>query len=74
MNRDYEPGRVEQVLRELEELRDAKGDPELEAVKAAILLEDSLGITLTDDDIDPSLLADPSSVAQLVARRRGGQS
>ena len=74
MNRDYESGRVEQVLRELEEVRDAKGDPELEAVKAAILLEDSLGITLTDDDIDPSLLADPASVAQLVARRQGGQS
>ena len=73
MNRDYELGRVEQVLRELEELRDATGDPELEAVKSAILLEDSLGITLTDDDIDPSLLADPSSVAQLVARRQGGQ-
>ncbi len=74
MSRDYESGRVEQVLFELEELRDPTGDPELEAVKAAILLEDSLGITLTDDDIDPSLLADPSSVAQLVARRRGGQS
>ena len=74
MSRDYESGRVEQVLRELEELRDPKGDPELEAVKAAILLEDSLGIALTDDDIDPSLLADPSSVAQLVARRQGGQS
>ena len=74
MSRDYEPGRVEQVLQELEELRDPTGDPELEAVKAAILLEDSLGITMTDDDIDPSLLAEPSSVAQLVARRQGGQS
>ena len=74
MNRDYESGRVEQVLRELEELRDPTGDPELEAVKAAILLEDSLGMTLTDGDIGPGLLGDPSAVAQLVARLQGGQS
>ena len=71
MNRDYEPGRVEQVLRELEELRDPDGDPELEAVKAAVLLEDTLDLTLADEDIDPRQLGNPASVAQLVERLRG---
>jgi hypothetical protein len=71
-----EPDRVEKVLRDLGELRegtgDVSGDPELEAVKIAILLEDSLGITLTEDEIDGALLGDPSSVTALLARRAGG--
>jgi hypothetical protein len=72
MNEGHPPELVEQVLRELEELRDPDGDPELEAVKAAVLLEDSLDVTLSDDDIDPQLLSDPDSVAALVERRREG--
>jgi hypothetical protein len=63
--------RVTEVLRELVDLRDPTGDPELEAVKAAILLEDSLGITLTDDDIGPALLGDHLMLAELVERRTG---
>jgi hypothetical protein len=58
-----------QVLREAEGLRDPGADPDLEAVRTAILLEDALGIVLTDDDITPDLLGDPASVADLVARQ-----
>ena len=74
MTGTFERGRVEQVLREAHELRDPDGDPELEAVKAAILLEDSLDISLTEDDIGPGLLGDPAQVADLVARRQRGPS
>lgn len=60
---------VAQVLDEAAALWDPDADPQLEAVRAAILLEDSLGIVLTDDDIDPGLLGDPSAMARLVERR-----
>lgn len=62
---------VEDLLRESRRLRDPDADPELEAVRTAILLEDVLGITLTDDEIDPALLFDARAVADLLARRGG---
>jgi hypothetical protein len=67
MNRDV----VEQVLGDYHALRRPGIDPELEAVRAAILLEDVFGIVLSDAEIDPALLADSSAVAALVARLRG---
>jgi len=67
VNRDI----IEQVLREYEALRQPDADPQLEAVRAAILLEDVFGVTLPDAAIDPAVLADPSAVATLVARLRG---
>ena len=67
MNRDL----VEQILRDYEALRRPDTDPELEAVRAAILLEDVFGIALSDAEIDPAVLADPSAVAALVARLTG---
>jgi len=67
-----EPDLVAQVLRDAERLRDPGVDPALEAVRTAILLEDSLGVVLTDDDIDPQALGDPDAVAALVERRRRG--
>ena len=63
------PDDVEQVLQEYAALRRPDTDPELEAVRTAILLEDTFGITLSDDEIDPAVLADPSAVAALVIRR-----
>jgi acyl carrier protein len=69
-----------QVLREWQGLRDADADadadaeadagvdPELEAVRLAILLEDVLGAVLRDDDIDLAVLSDPDAVLKLVAR------
>jgi hypothetical protein len=67
VNRDL----VEQVLRDFNALPSGDADPELEAVRAAILLEDAFEITLPDADIDLAVLADASTVAALVARRGG---
>jgi hypothetical protein len=67
VNRDI----VEQVLRDYGALRRPGTDPELEAVRAAILLEDVFGIALSDAEIDLAVVADPAAVAPLVARRRG---
>jgi len=61
-----DPDLVAHVLRDAEALREPDADPDLEAVRTAILLEDSLGIVLTDDDIDPEVLGDPAAVARLV--------
>ena len=63
MNRDV----VKQVLREHEALRRPDADPELEAVRAAILLEDVFGVTLPDIVIDPATFADPAAVAIVIA-------
>ncbi|GEM_PF-284705 len=60
---------IEQVLQEWQSLRQADADPELEAVRLAILIEDVLGITLSDDDIDLAVLSDPDAVENLLARR-----
>jgi len=60
-----DPDLVAQVLRDAEALREPDADPELEAIRTAILLEDSLGIVLTDDDIDPDVLGDPAALARL---------
>ncbi|HYA53725.1 MAG TPA: hypothetical protein VEG33_21455 [Streptosporangiaceae bacterium] len=67
MNEDI----VEQVLRDCGASRRPDGDPELEAVRLAILLEDAFGVVLSDAEIEPALLADTAAVAALVARCRG---
>jgi hypothetical protein len=67
MNRDI----VEQVLRDYAALRSPDTDPELEAVRIAILVEDVFDVVLSDTEIEPAVLADASSVAALVARLLG---
>ena len=67
MNRDI----VEQVLRDYEASRRSDADPELEAVRAAILIEDVFDVVLSDAEINPTLFADASAAAVLIARRRG---
>jgi holo-[acyl-carrier protein] synthase len=62
---------IDQVLQEWQALRDVEADPELEAVRLAILLEDVLGITLSDDEIDLALLLDPDAVSALLTRHTG---
>jgi hypothetical protein len=62
---------VEQVLHDYAALHRGDDDPELEAVRAAILIEDVFGVTLSDAEIDPAVLADASAVAALVARLQG---
>jgi hypothetical protein len=62
-----------QVFRDYEAVRcpDADADAGLEAVRAAILVEDVFGVVLSDAEIDPAVLADASAVTALVARLRG---
>jgi hypothetical protein len=67
VNRDI----VEQVLRDYNALSSGDVDPELAAVRIAVLLEDVFEITLPDADIDLAVLADASAAAALVARLRG---
>jgi hypothetical protein len=62
------PDLVAEALRDLARLRDPDGDPELEAVKAAIFLEDVFGITLTDAEIDPEALGSPAGLRSVVGR------
>jgi hypothetical protein len=63
---------VVRVLRDYDALRRPDTDPELEAVRAAIMLEDIFGIALSDSEIDSAVLADSSAVAALIARLQGG--
>ncbi len=65
------PGRLAQLRTELERVYDADADQALEALKIAVLLEDTLGIVLDDDDIERLRLAGPPSVASVVARHEG---
>jgi hypothetical protein len=62
---------VEQVLQDYAALRRPDTDPELEAVRRTILLEDVFDIVLPDAEIAPALLADASAVAALVGRLQG---
>lgn len=55
--------RTDQVLRELGRLPPLDADPYLAALRVAMALEDSLGMALTDEDLDdPTLLEDPASL------------
>ena len=69
MNRELR----EQVLQDYAALRRAGADPELEAVRAAILLEDVFGVTLPDGEIDAAVLAGPDAMAALLDRHLPGR-
>jgi hypothetical protein len=58
---------VEQVLRDHHALRSPDTDPELEAVRAAILVEDVFDVELSDAEIDAAVLGDARAVAALAA-------
>ncbi len=62
---------IEQALDEWRAMREPDTEPELEAVRLAILFEDILGVPLSDDDIDLAVLSDPDAVGNLLARRGG---
>jgi hypothetical protein len=62
---------VEQVLRDYHALRSPETDPELEAVRVAILVEDVFDVVLSDAEIDAAVLGDARAVAALVAVLRG---
>ena len=59
---------IEQALDEWRAMREPDTEPELEAVRLAILFEDILGVSLSDDDIDLAVLSDPDAVEKLRGR------
>jgi hypothetical protein len=62
---------VDQILLEYDSVRDPAGDPELEALKAAVFVEDVFGIVLSDDEIDPEQLGSSGAMRAFVIRRLG---
>lgn len=62
--------RVERLLQEWAALRDPDLDPDLEALRGAILLEDAFGVTFRDEELDLALLSDPDTLVDLLGRRR----
>ncbi|GAB4047239.1 holo-ACP synthase [Catellatospora paridis] len=65
-------GQVEQVLTEWSGMGEADADPELAALRLAILFEDSFDVTLTDDDIDLAVLSDPDAMVRVLGRALSG--
>lgn len=59
---------IDSILEDYMVSRDRSGDPELEAVSAALFLEETFGITLSDADIDLSVLGTHLGMRSLVAR------
>jgi hypothetical protein len=62
---------VDRILAEYDTLRTAVGDPELEALKAAVFIEDVFGVRLGDADIDPEQLCRADAMRALVLRKLG---
>lgn len=60
--------RVERALAEYARLRDPAGDRHLEAVKAAIFLEDVFDVVLREDEIDPDQLGTAEGMRAVLAR------
>ena len=60
------PVLADAALEDYARLRDPAGDPELEAVKAAIFLEDVFGVTLTDAQIAPDVIGSDAGMRSLV--------
>jgi len=64
-------GDVERALTEYLRLRDPKGDRRLEAVKAAIFLEDVFDVVLREEHIDPDLLGTAEGMRTALSRAGG---
>lgn len=60
---------VDRILRERSFLRHAADDPELQALRTAILIEDVFGVTLTDEQLGSELLDDAVALGDLLANR-----
>jgi serine O-acetyltransferase len=66
--RDGADEQVDRALAEYARLRDPAGDRQLEAVKAAIFLEDVFDVVLREDEIDPDRLGTPEGMRAVLAR------
>lgn len=63
---DISSERITQILNEVAFLGEASADPELEATKFAILIEDVFGIRLSDNDIDPEVIGCSDALSTLL--------
>jgi hypothetical protein len=59
-------GLIERVLGEYEELGETNGDPQLQAVRTAIFVEDVFGVVLTDGQITPGVVGDYAALRGLL--------
>ena len=62
---------LERLLLERSEAALVFDDPQLQAVQQAILVEDVLGVVLTDDQIEAGVLDDAEALRMLVVRSTG---
>ena len=60
---------VGNVLTDFVHSRTPSGDPMLDAVQAAIFLEDVFGLTMTDEDISPESLGDLEAIRRTLDRK-----
>lgn len=63
--------RVDQILQEYEAVRDSSGDPELEALRAAVFVEDVFGIRLCDAEINSDTLGTFDAMRAVLLDRLG---
>jgi hypothetical protein len=68
---DMTPEQVDRILGEYDFTQDLSVDSELEAVRAAVFIEDVFNIRLTDAEIDPALLGSAETMRTLVLRKLG---
>lgn len=70
VRRPSPPDEVDRALAEFARLRDPSGDRQLEAVKAAIFLEDVFHVVLRDEEIDLDHLGTDDGMRAVLARAR----
>jgi hypothetical protein len=61
-------GLIECVLGEYRELSETNGDPQLQAVRTAIFVEDVFDVVLTDEQITPSVVGDEAALRDLMVQ------
>ncbi|HSN43534.1 MAG TPA: hypothetical protein VLR88_05700 [Propionibacteriaceae bacterium] len=59
--------RIDAVLDEFYILWSPSGDPVLDAIRAAVFVEDAFGVTLTDREMDPTHLGSRAAVRATVS-------
>ncbi|HQZ84118.1 MAG TPA: hypothetical protein PLB21_00630 [Actinomycetota bacterium] len=65
------PDLMDQILKEFVASRESSGDAMLDAVQAALFLEDVFGVLLADADITPELLGSQHAIRQTLVRLQG---
>lgn len=59
-------GLIDRFLSECEDLGLRDADPQLDAVRMAILVEDVFGVVLTDEQISPAVVGDRAALRNLL--------